>query len=145
MKKLLLLITLTTSLISYSQTTNEEYRYLDSGYKKDIRDGRDIKSGYRMEPIYTYTSVNKKYIITYKAFIKEETNTMQAVIIKLHNTGNGKIVYRCLPIDNDALFVHAMKGLDVHYLNGSFKEEYMVSRFLLISKLAKFTPEGGLK
>ncbi len=49
-----ILITVMSSVLVFSQTSDEEYQYVTYGYREQLQKGLDDKDGYYWKPVYEY-------------------------------------------------------------------------------------------
>jgi len=107
MKSLLYLILL-SPLISFAQhsTTETEYNYLTKGYKEDLAEGRDLKLGYRLDPMEDEIII-ATYTFTFSSFVKLDEKALAAVLVVVKSKqllGNSyNSYYLCIPINNREL------------------------------------------
>ena len=104
MKTIIYLI-LFCPLISVAQhtTTDIEYNYLTKGYKTDLAEGRDIKSGYRMDPMGQEYAIGA-YTFQFSAFTKIDEKAVAAVLVVAKSKTWGNVYYLCIPLNNQQLY-----------------------------------------
>lgn len=106
MKRIILMLMLFVSFISFSQgTTLKEYNYLSKGYADDLAMGKDIIQGYKIEEVHlgSASAANKDgdktiYRISklYK-LIRLESGKIAGFLYEEYIRGNGPVTYTCIP------------------------------------------------
>ena len=90
----------------FSQTTNEEYKFVTKGYQKMVvEDGGDMKKGYEMENIDT-TSLNEMKVTLKKMNKITGTTKKLAAYMLIYEKKGLTPTYYCIPTvgSDEALF-----------------------------------------
>lgn len=125
MKKLLSILILSFFVkFSFAQgTTQEEYNYITKGYKVQIESGLDMKKGYSLTDMgsWSLTSGNEKRVCEFKGLIRGNETSPSAVmmIYKRTDIPNGAVYYICIP-SYDASSEIWKQTLD--FINSTFKD-----------------------
>ena len=102
MKKLsiFLILLLLSAIVSFGQTTMEEFNYITKGYKVQIESGLDMKKGYTLEDLgewgleYSNGGTRKTY---FKGLYRENENTPCAIMMIYKYSESDNIYYICIP------------------------------------------------
>lgn len=102
--------------LSFSQTTNEEYKYLTEGYAAQLENGLDVyKEGYELKQFFTTGNMGG-YEFDYYTFKHIADNKLKAVLIVAKKTKKDKVRYLVIPYENNELILKAYeeyKGLGI--------------------------------
>lgn len=127
---------LSITTFSFSQdnkpvTSIEEYNYLTQGYKLQLETGGDFKAGYELKPIVEDKAGD--FTITYSLMNHISSKTTKAVLITLKKAKdkNDKIIYLCLPFNNQDLFQKFFK--ETENLGISMKMVFEASMYKALS------------
>jgi hypothetical protein len=126
-------------LISFAQhtTTETEYNYLTKGYKEDVANGRDLKSGYRLDPIEEDILVGT-YTFTFRAFIKLDEKALAAVQVVVKSKQllgtSYNLYYLCIPINNRELNERYLQSISSW--DGPISRTYAYVSSVLFANLA---------
>lgn len=101
MKKLLFVALLFIPFFGNAQTTLEEWNYVTKGYKIQIESGLDMKKGYNIKHVgsYTYDNYDAVRTINFKKLIKTSNNTVCAIMLEYirKDKRSTNVVYYCIP------------------------------------------------
>jgi hypothetical protein len=140
MKRLLLAFAIMLSSYSYSQTTNEEYNYCVKGYATTIKEGLDIKKGYKVENVET--SYRGDRTTEFKALIDIAKKKPIAYIMIFTNKGYPASYY-CIPSNgsNGEIMTKAyqdmMAGVDASFSGKDMLKAWVWALMNLTSKSIK--------
>jgi hypothetical protein len=137
MKKILsIILTLTICSICSAKytkgiTTQEEYLYMNKGYKIAIESGLDIKSGYAIGK--TYTNIVSVYTFDYKTLLRISGKDTVEVgyIVKIYSKDmfGETIRYLGMPIGNKVLIDEVFKTVILNtstYASSFFKSYFLI-------------------
>lgn len=89
------------SVVSYSQTTLEEYNYITKGYKVQIESGLDMKKGYTLTNLgdWGLTFGTEKRNVEFKGLYRANESLPCAImmIFKRTDIPTGATYYVCIP------------------------------------------------
>jgi hypothetical protein len=114
------------------KTTEEEYEFLTKKYSN--LNNNYLLNGYELKP-FTEETIEEKYIYNYKLLVELNTKNVKAVLITITKlkSGDNKIKYLCMPINN--------KELNKNYVKASIKlgvnlgYYFALSNFSIVSKI----------
>lgn len=100
-----LMLTIMFSLTkSFGQTTQEEYNYITKGYKLQVENGQDMKTGYSFVDIgdWATNTGSEARNCTFKGLVRKGQTKPCAImmIYKRTDVANGAIWYICIPSIN---------------------------------------------
>lgn len=103
MKKLLYLLAF-CPFASFAQhsTTETEFNYLTKGYAVDMSEGRDIKAGYRLDPIGAEVPIDT-YTFAFSSFTKLDEKATAAILVVVKSKTWNNTYYLCIPLNNPDL------------------------------------------
>lgn len=133
MKKIALLLLFAVSF-GYSQTTIDEYNYMVKGYGVTISSGLDIKKGYQVKDLTTYSTAS--YTFDYKMLIRDADASLAGVIVRATSKVWSNVYYLAIPINNQELLKPYYKQLDLW--DEPMITAYSESSTFLNSELVKF-------
>lgn len=96
MKKLLLIASIAISTAIHAQTTQDEYNYCVKGYKLSLEAGTDLKQGYTVQTLVSFSyvgSLSHKFDLL--KFVNNKTKKLVAIIVS-HKVKE-KQFYFCIP------------------------------------------------
>jgi len=92
---------LVLSVVSFGQTTQEEYNYITKGYKVQIESGLDMKKGYSLKDLgdWGLTFGAEKRNVEFKGLYRTNETKPCAImmIYKRTDISNGATYYICIP------------------------------------------------
>ena len=101
------------------KTTEEEYEFLTKKYSNV--NNNYLLNGYELKP-FTEETIEEKYIYNYKLLVELNTKNVKAVLITITKlkSGDNKIKYLCMPINNKELNKNYVKasvnlGINIGY------------------------------
>ena len=123
MKNYISILCLLTSSLTFSQvelkqseiqTSDKEYQFLAEEY--GFENNFAMLEGYHLQPSKKIPI--KQFEYDFQFFIQNSTNNIKAILIKItkEKRNNSKLIYLCLPINNDILF----KKFAIEYENLGF-------------------------
>ena len=84
-------------------TTEIEFNYLTKGYAVDMSEGRDLKSGYRLDPMGQEYAIGT-YTFNFSAFVKLDEKAVAAILVVAKSKEWNNTYYLCIPFNNQELF-----------------------------------------
>lgn len=133
MKKIAFLFLFAVSF-GYSQTSIDEYNYMVKGYAVTITSGLDIKKGYQVKDLTSYSTPS--YTFEYKLLLREFDNSLAGVIVRATSNVWSNVYYLAIPVDNQELLKPYYKQLDLW--DEPMVTAYSESSTYLNSELIKF-------
>lgn len=119
-------------------TTETEYNYLVNGYEDDLKNGKEVKSGYSLDLLQEMETKNFKF--KFFNFIKIEDSTSRAVYFRIEKKGKSKTRNLCIPFNNNDLlakFIASYNGLGIQMQIESDVAIFSILQQLMNSKLNK--------
>ncbi|MGL2966092.1 hypothetical protein [Flavobacterium sp. XGLA_31] len=130
MRKIYLLLLVIPFCTLKSQTTQEEFNYMQNGYLETITKGLDIKSGYKVENIFTDNQDG--YQFEYKLFEKNDT---PVGVICLSKSVYGNFYVVAIPLNKDLTqqYYKSLEKFDCAYKSAYLKSTSLLSAVFLQS------------
>lgn len=97
MNKIKILLFLLLPVVSFAQTTIEEYNYLTKGYKVQTESGLDMKKGYELKDISTKTTSERKVEVKLLQRIKSNGTKENAAYLVIYQKSGTQKEYICIP------------------------------------------------
>jgi hypothetical protein len=117
---------------SYGQnTTEEEFNWMNKGYKVMITSGLDMKKGYYFEDSQGFSSISGNYEIEYKFLKREKDNSLAGILIAAKSSINGNVNYYGMPIGEFYPRKTELIGSDSAITFEMYDESEFMSPFLL--------------
>lgn len=145
MKKIKLLsILLFSVLVSFGQTTQEEYNYITKGYKVQIESGLDMKKGYSLVDLGSWKSYaeEQERECIFKGLMRTGQTKPSAImmIYKRNDISNGVTYYICIP-SPDATDIWSQT---MDFIENNIKDNNLLSQ-AIIWGLMKLSSQEAVK
>ena len=133
MKSILLSTILTiNALCSFSQnTTQEEYNFMDKGFKTMLESGLDMKKGYVLKDTISFSALNAKYQIVFVNMIREKNRSFAGTIAVVSITNSSKKYFLAIPAADEEghldLEGTLMKSISNSYWDTNLKSAFIQS------------------
>lgn len=142
----LIAIALLFSLNIFAQTTEEEYNYVTKGYKVQMETGLDMKKGYALKDLGTWSlnfGTDGTRDASFKGLYKDNATKPCAIMLIYKRPSTGYTEYYCIPTTDapEALWNKTLDQINTHFSEASAKAVYST----LVWSLMKFSVQQTAK